>query len=93
MENKGKKALDDLEAFKIARQRSSASFFSVMRPRLKRQNPVKYVNRSSLDKDLLILKKALENKIPQNESSDWELPFIVERFKNTNIDIYKLVNL
>lgn len=28
MENKGKKALDDLEAFKIARQRSSASFFS-----------------------------------------------------------------
>lgn len=64
-----------------------------MRPRLKRQNPVKYVNRSSLDKDLLILKKALENKIPQNESSDWELPFIVERFKNTNIDIYKLVNL
>lgn len=90
MEKRKIKAQSDLEAFKFARERASTSFFSVMRPRLKQQNAVKYINRSALDKDLLILKKALGNKIPLGESRDWELPFIIERFKKSDIDIYNM---
>lgn len=65
-----------------------AAFLGVVRPRLKRQNHIKYVNRSALDKDLMILKKALGNKIPLSEVSDWEMPYIVERYKRANVDIF-----
>ena len=58
-----------------------------MRPRLRKQNYIKYVDRSALDKDLLILKKALANKIPLNEDADWELPNIIECYKRANVDI------
>ena len=34
-------------------QRSRGNFFAVMRPRLKRLNPVKYLNRQEFGKDLL----------------------------------------
>ena len=54
-------------------RRSRGNFFAVMRPRVKRLNPVKYRNRQELDKDLLYLNKALENKVPP-ESEDWRLP-------------------
>ena len=40
---------------------------------------------------LLILKKALANKIPLNEDSEWELPYIIERYKRANVDILSLV--
>ena len=42
------------------------SFFGVMLPRMKKQNAVKYVDMSALDRDL---NKALGNKIPLNEAS------------------------
>ena len=63
-------------------------FFAVMRPRLRKQNPIKYIDKSALDKDLLVLKKALGNKIPLSESRDWELPFVIELFKHSNIEVY-----
>ena len=37
---------------------------------------------------LLILKKALANKIPLNEDAEWELPYIIERYKRANVEIY-----
>ena len=67
------------------------AFFSVMQPRLRKQNYIKYVDRSAIDKDLFILKKALANKIPSNEDADWELPYIIERYKRANVDILSLV--
>lgn len=90
LEKKEAKAKNDLELFSSARQRAASSFFAVMRPRLRKQNPIKYIDRSALDKDLLVLKKALGNKIPLTESKDWELPFIIERFKHSNIDVHYL---
>ena len=36
----------------------------------------------------MILKKALGNKIPLSEVSDWEMPYIVERYKRANVDIF-----
>ena len=63
LEKKESKASDDLQKFKLAKERSLSSFFSVMRPRLRRQN-ARYVDRFQLDKDLVVLKKILQNKIP-----------------------------
>ena len=60
-------------------EKAANSFFNVMRSRLRKQNYIKYVDKSALDKDLLILKKALANKIPSNEDADWEFPYIIER--------------
>ena len=40
---------------------------------------------------LLILKKASTNKILLNEDAEWELPYIIERYKRTNVDILSLV--
>ena len=88
LEKKQEKAKSDFDVFKAARERAASSFFGVMRPRLKRQNHIKYVDRSALDKELMILKKALGNKIPLSEASDWELPYIVERCKRANVDIF-----
>ena len=50
-----------------------------------------YIDRSALDKDLLIHKKALANKIPLNEDADWELPYIIKHYKQANADILSLV--
>ena len=52
---------------------------------------IKYVDQSALDKDLMILKKALGNKIPLDERMDWELPYIIERYKRSNVDIFSPV--
>ena len=62
-------------------------------PRLRKQNYIKYVDRSAIDKDLFILKKALANKIPLNEDANWELPYIIERYKRANVDILSLVQM
>ena len=61
-------------------KQSLEQFFAVMRPRLKRLNPVKYLNRQELDNDLLYLHKALENKVPP-ESEDWRLPYLIDNCK------------
>ena len=73
-------AKQSLEQFMLQLQRSRGNFFAVMRPRLKRLNPVKYLNHQELDKDLLYLHKALENKVPP-ESEDWRLPYLIENCK------------
>lgn len=40
------------------------SFFGVMRPRLKKQNAVKYVDMSAFDKDLMVLKEGVRQQSP-----------------------------
>ena len=77
LEKKESKASDDLQKFKFAKERSLSNFFSVMRPRLRRQN-ARYVDRFQLDKDLVVLKKILQNKIPIDESRDWEFPHLID---------------
>ena len=42
-------AKQSLEQFMLQLQRSCGNFFAVMRPRLKRLNPVKYLNHQELD--------------------------------------------
>ena len=73
-------AKQSLEQFMLQLQRLRGNFFAVMRPGLKRLNPVKYLNRQELDKDLLYLHKALENKVPP-ESEDWRLPYLIDNCK------------
>lgn len=73
-------AKNTLEQFVMQIQRSRGNFFSIMRPRLKALNPIKYINRQELDKDLLYLRRALENKVPP-ESEDWRLLQILEAKK------------
>lgn len=87
LEKKYDKANNDFTSFKAARERASNSFFAVMRPRLKKQNPLRYMGaeRLLLDRDLLTLKKALSNKIPISEDSDWRLPYILEEFKRSHV--------
>ena len=65
------------------------SFFAIMRPRLRKANAMKYAGTDHLllDKDLMTLKKALGNKIPLNENSDWRLPFIIEEFQRNMITL------
>ena len=62
LEKKQEKAKSEFDVFSAARQRAANSFFSVMRHRLRKQNYIKYVDRSALDKGLHILKKALATK-------------------------------
>ena len=80
LEKKESKASYDLQKFKLAKERSLNNFFSVVRPRLRRQN-ARYVDRFQLDKDLVVLKKILQNKIPIDESRDWEFPHLIDRYK------------
>ena len=40
--------------------------------------------RMQLDRDLLILQRALNNKVPDwPESQDWKLPLIIDQFQNS----------
>lgn len=74
-----------------ARERAKSSFFAILRPRLKAQNPLKYGsgNRLRLDHDLLVLQRALNNKVPEwNESEDWRLPMVIEQFENSTVKTY-----
>ena len=57
-----------------------------MRPRLRKQNPAKYVDRSALDRDLMILQWALKNKVPLEETYDWRLPSAIEEYKHGIVD-------
>ena len=88
LQKKEAKASEELQSFKLAKERSVNSFFAVMRPRLRRQNEGRYVNRFSSDKDLILLKKILNNKIPIDTSRDCEMPFLIERYRRglPNVD-------
>ena len=60
----------------------------MMRPRLKAQNLLKYGTgkQMQLDRDLLILQRALNNKVPDwPESQDWKLPLIIDQFQNSQL--------
>ena len=63
----------------LTRERVASSFFAMMRPRLRKQIHVKYVDQSALHKDLMILKNALGDRIPLDERIDLELSYIIER--------------
>lgn len=79
----------NVKSLSNARERAKNSFFAVMRPRLRSQNLVKYGSgkRIQLDRDLLVLQKALNNKIPEwSEDEDWRLPQIIEQFQNTQLN-------
>ena len=44
LQKKEAEASEELQSFKLAKERSVNSFFAVMRPRLRRQNEGRYVN-------------------------------------------------
>ena len=67
LEQKYEKVKSDHEVFTASRQRAKSSFFATTRPRLRKQNPAKYINRSALDRNLMILQRALRNKVPLQE--------------------------
>lgn len=77
----------ELENFVASREKSASSFFAVMRPRLRLQNLPKYTDRLKLDKDLMVLQRALQNKVPTwiPEDGDWQLPVIIEQYRHWNI--------
>ena len=87
LEKRQQKSASDILSFKAACEKAANSFFAVMRPRLKKQNAMKYAgtDRIVLDRDLLTLRKALCNKIPVNENEDWKLPMIIEGYKNNMV--------
>jgi hypothetical protein len=88
LEQKYAKAKNENDVFMASQQRITSSFFAVMRPRLKRQNLPKYIDRYALDRDLMILQRALSGQIPQDESLDWRLPAMVEEYKR-NVHTYR----
>ena len=79
---------ENIKHLASARERTKASFFAVMRPRLKAQDLLKYGTgkRTQLDRDLLILQRALNNKVPDwPESQDWKFPLIIDQFQNSQL--------
>ena len=64
LEQKYAKVKSDHELFTASRQRAKSSFFTSKRPRLRGQNPMKYINRSPLGRNLMSLQRALRNKVP-----------------------------
>ena len=61
-----------------------------MRNRLHLQNVPKYSDRLKLDKDLLVLQRALRNEVPKwnPEEGDWQLPIIIEQFHHAKVAPY-----
>ena len=88
LENKAQEEETHFKGFTAARERAKSSFFFVMRPRLKAQNQVKYANRSRLDRDLMILQRALKKVPDWCEDEDWKLPMIIDQYENSNVNIY-----
>jgi len=86
LEQKYAKAKSDHDIFCASRQRAKSSFFVIMQPRLRKQNPAKYLDRSALDRDLMILHRALQNKVPLEETYDWRLPSVIEEYKHGIVD-------
>ena len=55
---------------------------------MKCQNLAKYVDRGALYRDLMVLQRALQNKVPEDEGLDWRLPGIIEEHNQGNINVY-----
>ena len=90
LQKQHEKQRSELESFVAAREKSKLIFFSVMRNRLRLQNLPKYSDRLKLDKDLLVLQRALRNEVPNwdPEESDWQLPIIIEQFHHAKVAPY-----
>ena len=93
LQKQHEKQRSELERFVAAREKSKSSFFSVMRNRLRLQNLPKYSDRLKLDKDLLVLQRALRNEVPKwdPEEGDWQLPIIIEQFHHAKVAPYLAV--
>jgi len=89
LEKRQQKSKSDILSFKAAWEKADNSFFAVMRPRLEKQNAMKYAgtDRIVLDCDLLTLRKALCYKIPVSENEDWKLPMIIKGYKNFMVSL------
>ena len=75
LENQAAEEEANIKILASARERAKTSFFGLMQPRLKGQNLLKYGSgkRTHLDPDLLILQRALNNKVPDwGESEELE---------------------
>ena len=81
LQKKEAKASEELRSFKLTKERSVNSFFAVMRLRLRKENEGRYVNRFALDKDLILLKKIFNNKVPVDTLQNWQMPFLIERHR------------
>ena len=78
-----------LKGFCESHAKASTSFFAVMRPRVKVRNLIKESDRISLDRDLLILQKGLNGKVPEFDASeDCQLPILIEQYRNGSVDTY-----
>ena len=78
----------NIKGLSNARERAKSSFFAIMRPRLRAQNLIKYASgkRLQLDRDLLALQRALNNRVPEwGVEEDWRLPQILEQFQNSQL--------
>ena len=87
LESQAAEEEENIKRLASAQERAKTSFFAV-RPRLKTQNLLKYGTgkRIQLDRDLLILQRALNNKVPYwPESQDWKLPLIIDQFQNSQL--------
>ena len=88
LENKVQEEETHFKSFTAARERAKSSFFFIMRPRLKAQNQFKYANRGCLDRDLMILQRALKKVPDWFEDEDWRLPMIIDQYEHSNFNIY-----
>ena len=52
----------------------------------RKQNRDKYLERSALDRDLMILQRALKNEVSLDESNDWRLLNVIEEYKHGIVD-------
>ena len=78
----------NIKGLRNARERAKSSFFAIMRPRLRAQNLIKYASgkRLQLDRDLLALQRALNNRVPEwGVEEDWRLLQILEQFQNSQL--------
>ena len=80
LQKKEEKPSEELQYFKLAKERSVNRLFAVVRPRLRLQNEAGYVDRFALDKDVILLKKNFNNKVTVDTLRDWEMPFLIERY-------------
>ena len=94
LESQAAQEEENIKRLASARERAKTSFFAEMRPRLKAQNLLKYGagKQIQLNRDLLILQRALDNKVPDwPESQDWKFPLIIDQFQNSRFVAVKLL--
>ena len=60
-----RKAEERIRTIRCRQRKIKIKFFSVMRNRLRLQNLPKYSDRLKLDKDLLVLQRAIRNEVPK----------------------------